>query len=120
MPNRRLSEFELETIARPLLAETRERLIALSKGDAELLWALRRKIYKELVYDERSKPMVRMALKRRKFAEQKGICAICQKELFPKGSVLDRFEAMKGYTSINTRLICVPCDTKVQTKRGYA
>jgi hypothetical protein len=36
-----------------------------------------------------------------------------------KDSVLDRIEAMKGYTAENTRVLCQPCDTTVQIERGY-
>jgi len=71
MPNRQLSASEPENLARPLLAQVRARLTELANGDTELLWALRRKLYKELMYDERSKPMQRVALKRLKRKEQK-------------------------------------------------
>lgn len=120
MPNRRLTAVELETMARPLLLGTRTHLEKLAGGDAELLWALRRKIYKELIYDERGKPMHRVTLKRKKLAEQGGRCLLCSETLPSKGSVLDRLEAMKGYTIENTRLLCPTCDTKIQTERGYA
>jgi hypothetical protein len=33
--------------------------------------------------------------------------------------VLDRHEAMRGYTAENTRLLCVDCDSEVQRGRGY-
>lgn len=120
MPNRRLTEDELTLLARPLIEKVREELSTLAGNQSDLHWALRRKLYKELMYDERSKPMQRVALKRKKFSEQKGICIICEKPLPAKGSVLDRFEAMKGYTIENTRLICPSCDAGVQTERGYA
>lgn len=58
MPNRTLTPLELAH-ANELLSEIRQRLAALSAGDAELEFALRRKIAKELGYDERSKPMIR-------------------------------------------------------------
>jgi hypothetical protein len=35
-------------------------------------------------------------------------------------AVLDRIEAMAGYTAENTRLIHPECDTAVQRSRGYA
>lgn len=120
MPNRRLSNEELQSLARPMLSEVRARLEVLSAGDSDLLWALRRKLYKELIYDERGKPMHRVKLKQLKLGEQKGLCLLCQTVLPSKGSVLDRLEAMQGYTPENTRLICAACDTKVQTERGYA
>jgi hypothetical protein len=41
--------------------------------DRELLFAYRRKVYKELICDERDKPMVRRRLKSLKREEQGGI-----------------------------------------------
>ena len=73
MPNRNLSPAELQN-ANALLAEIRERLKALADDDAGLLFAYRRKIAKELGYDERSKPMVRRRLKTLKRRTQNGIC----------------------------------------------
>jgi UTP:GlnB (protein PII) uridylyltransferase len=58
MANRQLSPEELER-ANALLSDIRKKLEALSRGDTELLFAYRRKVFKELTYDERSKPMVR-------------------------------------------------------------
>jgi hypothetical protein len=120
MSNRRLSADELTSLAKPLLESTRARLRELSGEDKALLWALRRKLVKELGYDERGKPIHRVALKKRKLAEQQGLCLLCCQVLPAKGSILDRYEAMKGYTPENTRLLCVPCDTRVQAERGYA
>ena len=60
--NRQLTGDEL-MLARRLLEETRERLISASGGDSRLLWAMRRKIAKELVYDDRGTPMERRRLK---------------------------------------------------------
>lgn len=56
MANRQLTPEELRGIASPLLMSIRESLIKFSGGDAELLFALRRKVAKELMYDERGKP----------------------------------------------------------------
>ena len=58
MANRQLTPEELER-ANALLAEVRSKLEALSQGDKDLLFAYRRKLFKELTYDERRKPMVR-------------------------------------------------------------
>jgi hypothetical protein len=66
MPNRNLTKEEL-TIANALLAELRLKLVALSNGDLTLLFAYRRKLAKELGYDERGKPMQRKMLKARKW-----------------------------------------------------
>jgi hypothetical protein len=119
MPNRQLSSEELEQLFSPLISDVRQRLIDLSHGDKKLLWALRRKLYKELTYDERGKPMHRRKLKELKRAEQDNKCSLCSILLPPTYVVLDRLEAMKGYTSENTRLLCQACDTRVQQERGY-
>jgi len=101
------------------MAEVRQSLAGLSNGDETLLWALRRKLFKELTYDERGKPMQRRKLKELKRAEQDNRCKICSASLPAKYVVLDRLEAMKGYTLGNTQLICQACDTKLQIERGY-
>ena len=119
VPNRQLSSEEIETLFSPLLAQGRKRLITLSRGDTDLLWALRRKLFKELTYDERGKPMQRRKLKDLKRAEQDNKCPLCSKSLPIKYAVLDRIEAMKGYTPENTRLLCRECDTRVQQERNY-
>jgi UTP:GlnB (protein PII) uridylyltransferase len=119
MANRQLTAKELEE-ARALLAEIRAKLIRLSRGDKDLLFAYRRKIYKELIYDERSKPMERRRLKQMKRKEQNGLCAVCRKPLPETYVVLDRFKAADGYTVENTRLIHQACDVKVQGSRNYA
>lgn len=118
--NRILTKAELDELFVPLLAAVRSRLVELAAGDADLLWALRRKLSKELVYDERSKPMQRRALKARKRKAQDGLCAACSEPLPTVGAVLDRFRAMDGYTDANTRLLCPTCDTRIQGERGYA
>jgi hypothetical protein len=119
MPNRKLTANELVE-ANALLDEVRKRLIDLAAGDADLHFAFRRKIYKELTYDERDKPMVRRKLKADKRREQNGNCPLCNKPLPDKYCVLDRFDAAAGYIAENTRLICKECDTKTQVERGYA
>ena len=119
MPNRQLTKDELRDLFAPLLTEVRARLIELSHGDKALLWALRRKLFKELTYDERSKPMQRRALKTRKILSQGGKCAECGEMLPQRYAVLDRLEAMDGYTDENTRLICQSCDTRIQVERRY-
>jgi RNA polymerase-binding transcription factor DksA len=117
--NRQLSDDERKRLFEPLISEVRTRLKELSKGDDDLMWALRRKLTKELGYDERSKPMYRKILKLKKMAAQKGFCAVCGKEPPEKNSVLDRLEAMGGYTEQNTRLICAVCNVQIQEERGY-
>lgn len=118
MANRTLNNSELK-IANELLENIRQGLATVSDGDGSLLWALRRKIYKELTYDERGKPVVRRKLKESKWKSQRGVCPTCNGPLPEKYCVLDRLEAMKGYTPENTRLICSTCDTRLQTQKGY-
>lgn len=118
MPNRRLNAEELD-VANKLLASVREQLARLSAGDPDLLFALRRKVAKELTYDERDKPMVRRALKNRMRKLQNGICPLCGKPLPPTYCVLDRLDAQGGYVEGNVRLLCEPCDRKVQLERRY-
>jgi UTP:GlnB (protein PII) uridylyltransferase len=118
MPNRNLSATELEN-ANGLLAEIRERLQTLAGDDATLLFAYRRKIAKELGYDERSKPMVRRRIKALKRRSQNGICPLCREALPEKYVVLDRLDAAAGYTEQNTQLICERCDRDVQARRAF-
>lgn len=119
MPNRQLNAEELSK-ANALLSEVRNRLAALAGEDTELLFAFRRKVYKELGYDERGKPIARRKLKAAKREEQGGKCKLCNKKLPETYCVLDRLVAIKGYTIDNTQLICQECDTKTQSSRGYA
>jgi RNase P subunit RPR2 len=119
MPNRRLSSEEL-VLANALLENVRARLRELAGEHMDLLFAYRRKVYKELIYDERDKPMVRKRLKALKRKEQRGLCPLCNRPLPAAYCVLDRFVAAAGYTSDNTRLICQECDRKMQSSRGYA
>ena len=48
------------------------------------------------------------------------LCAICDKELPEKYTVLDRIKAVEGYTPENTRLIHQKCDVSLQESKGYA
>jgi hypothetical protein len=118
MPNRQLKPEEL-VLANAVLVDIRARLEALSNGDRELLFAYRRKVFKELTYDERDKPAFRRKLKDLKWKEQLGLCAICGKELPKTYTVLDRTAAVDGYTKENTRLIHQDCDVAHQVSKGY-
>jgi len=119
MPNRQLTANE-RSVARQILADIKEKITATSNNDLSLEWAMRRYIYKQLVYGERRPPMERRALKSKLRSKQKGLCPLCGEVLSTKGAVLDRLEAMKGYTEENTRLLCSTCDAKVQEQRHYA
>lgn len=122
MPNRNLTPEELKDLFSPLLKDVRARLDQLSGGDAALLFALRRKLYKDLSYDERGTPTHRKIIKAAKYAEQHGLCAQCKQPLekLGKNAVLDRAEAIKGYESENTRLLCASCDRDIQAARNYS
>jgi hypothetical protein len=116
---RKLSTEELTTVFRPILDRVRSILQRASDGDPEFHWALRRKLAKELVYDEREKPAKRKRLKRQKRRQQGDKCQKCGLDLPQRGAVLDRFDAMKGYTLENTHLLCPGCDSELQVSRGY-
>ena len=118
MPNRLLTSEE-RAKANALLDEIRLRIQDLAAGDKELVFAYRRKVFKELTYDERSGPSARKKLKAAKSKEQNGVCTICEKPLPQKYAVLDRFNAADGYTMANTRLIHPECDINTQVARGY-
>ena len=64
--------------------------------------------------------MYRRKLKALKREEQGGKCNLCEGLLPERYAVLDRLEAMDGYTAENTRLLCKECDDRVQTERGFA
>jgi DNA repair exonuclease SbcCD ATPase subunit len=120
MPTRKLTEAELR-MANSLLKEVRESIEKLSEDDLDLRFALRRKIAKELTYDERGKPMQRKKLKLKMLRLQDGKCAVCAKALplLARGAVLDRQNTMDGYVVENVKLICRDCDEKLQEKRGF-
>jgi len=118
MANRNLSAEELKR-ANELLLEIRKRLTDLAAGDPLLLFAYRRKIVKELGYDERSKPGARAKLKAMKWGLQNGKCAHCGKEMPLKYSELDRKNAADGYTVENTELVHAKCHQDRQAARGY-
>jgi len=119
VPNRRLSSTELERIFEPFVSGVRSLLLALSQGDEAMQWALRRKLAKELQFDERGKPTHRRKLKALKRKQQTNLCALCAEPLPVEDVILDRLEAMAGYTAENTRLLCRKCDYKIQKDRGF-
>jgi hypothetical protein len=77
MSNPQLTPEQRTSLFTPLFCRTKEELERLSGGDARLLWALRRKLAKELTYLERSTPAARTKLKMKKWIEQRGICPVC-------------------------------------------
>ena len=119
MPNRNLTSEELKQ-ANDLLKDIRERLTNLAAGDPLLLFAYRRKIAKELQYDERGKPGPRKQLKALKWGLQNRKCAHCGKEMPLEYSELDRKNAADGYTEENTELVHAKCHQERQAAKGYA
>jgi hypothetical protein len=120
MANPQLTKEQREKIFAPLFVKTKAELERLSAGNDDLLFALRRKLAKDLGYLERDGPAKRKQLKRKKRMEQNGLCAICAKPLPEKGAELDRFEAKLGYTPGNTRLVHHECHIEEQEKKKYA
>jgi UTP:GlnB (protein PII) uridylyltransferase len=118
MPNRNLTTDELKR-ANKLIDQIRKRLEKLAGCDHELLFAYRRKVAKELQYDERGKPMTRRKLKAAKHAEQGGKCAHCSKKMPLRYSELDRMEAALGYTATNTELVHAKCHQARQAAKRY-
>lgn len=118
MANRRLTADELVK-ANEVLAAVRSALKDLSGGDRDLLFAYRRKVFKELIYDERGKPMQRRALKRKKWQQQQGLCAHCNEDMPVAYSELDRFNAADGYTIENTELVHDRCHRERQAAKRY-
>jgi hypothetical protein len=119
VPNRNLTPDELKR-ANQLLADFRERLTTLAAGDPLLLFAYRRKIAKELGYDERGKSGTRKQLKALKWGQQQGKCAHCEDDLLLAYSELDRKDAATGYTIENTELVHGKCHQERQAAKGYA
>jgi hypothetical protein len=105
--------------ANELLALVRGRLDELSRGDPLLLFAYRRKVAKELGYDERGKPAHRNKLKALKWGLQGRKCAHCGDEMPLKYSELDRKNAADGYTEENTELVHDRCHRERQAAKGY-
>ncbi|HMC32644.1 MAG TPA: hypothetical protein VKL99_17530 [Candidatus Angelobacter sp.] len=118
MPNRNLSADELKR-ANELLKDIRQQLVSLAGGDPLLLFAYRRKIVKELGYDERGKPGARAQLKALKWGQQNGKCAHCGDDLPLKYSELDRKKAANGYIPENTDLVHAKCHQARQAAKGY-
>jgi hypothetical protein len=120
MANPLLTKEQRSQLFAPLLERVKDELHTLSGGDARLMWALRRKLAKELVYMERSTPAARNKLKALMWEKQNGNCALCNRLMPQKGSELDRFEAFFGYVESNVRLVHHECHINDQEGKGYA
>jgi len=119
MPNPQLNENQRKELFDPLFDSIKEKLEELSKNDPDLLFALRRKLYKELSYLERGCPMSRKRVKALKRKEQDGLCAICHEPLPDLYAELDRIEAKHGYTVANTRLVHHDCHILEQQQKKF-
>ena len=118
MANPTLDEEHLKR-ANALIARIKDEIRAMSGDNDQLLFAYRRKVYKELSYWERGKPMDRKRLKLRKWRAQGEACFACKQPMAMAYAILDRHEAIGGYTAENTDLICVGCDTGRQASKNY-
>jgi hypothetical protein len=114
-----LTEEQREKVL-PILAKVREDLHLASGGDITVLHQMRRYVAKRLEFDERGTPTERRKLHELKWKKQRGLCAICQKDLPERGSELDRLEAIKGYTEENTRLLHHDCHRQAQEAKGFS
>jgi len=120
MANPKLNETQLKQVNK-LLDKIRKEINSLSKKNPNLVFAFRRKIYKQLMYDERGTPMERRKLKEKMREIQKGKCAFCNRPLPKKGAELHRTGgAIYGYTEKNVVLICHACHIKEQKKKEYS
>jgi hypothetical protein len=120
MAGPRLTDDQRAKLFAPLFKRVVADLQRVSGGNSNLLWALRRKLAKELTYLERSTPMERRLLKVLMWAKQDRKCAICKKRLELKNSELDRKVTVRGYTERNVRLVHHDCHIQDQARRGYA
>lgn len=120
MANPILSKEQRDRLFAPLFENVKYELARLSEGDPQLLFALRRKLVKELGYLEKGSPAHRKKLKTKMWQKQGGLCAICGNEMPEKGSELDRFEAINGYTEDNVRLVHRKCHVADQESKGYS
>lgn len=118
-PTRRLTPTERTEKANPIIAKLREMIRQAAMGDAELEFAIRRRVWNKIGQDERSLKD-RIALKKLQRTKQDGKCATCNEPLPKKGAVLDRLKTMDLYTEENTRLLCPKCDSRIQEERRYA
>lgn len=119
MANPQLTKEQREKLFSPLFDRVKNDLEDTSKNDSRLLWALRRKLVKELGYLERGTPAHRKKLKSLMWEKQKRVCSLCKKSLTEKGSELDRYEASLGYQESNVRLVHHECHVKDQEKKNY-
>lgn len=120
MDNPQLTKEQRAQLFVPLFDCVKLKLHDLSSGDARLMWALRRKLAKELIYIERGTPAVRNKLKTLMWEKQNYNCALCHQPMQKNGSELDRFEAYLGYVESNVQLVHHECHINDRAGKGYA
>ncbi len=114
------SSLQQATAAKRILEATRRMIRNAAKGHEELEFRLRRYVRIHLEHDERGKPHARKILKLEKFAEQRGLCAVCRKPIrLEEEPHLHRIVASKGYTFGNTRLVHHECHRQQQRVKGF-
>lgn len=119
MAGPRLTDEQRTRLFAPLFKRVIADLKRVSRGDLHVLWALRRKLAKELTYLERSTPTKRKMLKVLVWAKQKGKCTICKKALPLKNSELDRKNTIRGYIEGNVRVVHHECHIEDQARKRY-
>jgi hypothetical protein len=117
--NPKLNTDQLQKVNDGPLAYVRAWLQEHAGDNRDLLFAYRRKIAMELLYDERGKAAARKKLKDLKWATQNRTCAHCKEPLERRYSELDRKVANDGYTEANTELIHAHCHHERQAAKGY-
>jgi hypothetical protein len=120
MSGPRLTREQRDKLYRPLHQRVLADLTATGKGAPEILWALRRKLARDLTYMERSTPAARKKLKARMFAKQNGRCALCGKQMIQRGAELDRFNPYDSYVENNVRLVHHDCHIADQECKHYS
>jgi hypothetical protein len=120
MANYQLTDEQRIQLFAPLFERIKTELNTLSNGDEQLMWALQRKLAKELTYLERGKPATRKKLKAIMWKKQNSNCALCNNPMPQEYSELDRYEACLGYIESNVRLVHHECHKKDQADKNYA
>jgi len=113
-------DLEATEAVKRILEETRRMIRESAKGDKEIEFRIRHYIRIRLEHDERGKPLERKLMKLRKFAEQRGLCAVCGKSMtLEEEPHLHRIVASNGYTLENTLLIHHACHREQQRAKGF-
>lgn len=119
MAGPRLTDEQRAKLFEPLFKRVVADLQRVSGGNKDVIWALRRKLAKDLTYLERGTPTERKILKAVMWHKQKGKCAICKKRMELRNSELDRKVTVRGYIESNVRLVHHDCHIKDQARRGF-